>query len=170
MARENVLLGRLVSITSHYPCTTVLIWDTGVYFLLKTFKSDFVDNVKCNIPVKDVTKVNTVIGIGTTIRKFVDANIKYVFLPFVYYNLPTTNVRIFYPQNYHHLCGAHSIIKLCNVQMVLKNHNIVIPINILEANLPIIYNSYVTSAQNKRHGPLLISGMAFIGLDSLGFF
>ena len=54
--------------------------------------------------------------------------------------------------------------------MILKNHNIIIPINIQEANLPIIYNYDVTSAQKKRHGPLLISGKAFIGLYYLDFF
>ena len=52
--------------------------------------------------------------------------------------------------------------------MVLKNHKIFMPINIQEYNLPIIYNLYVSSAQNKHHGTVLISGMAFIGLDSLG--
>ena len=54
--------------------------------------------------------------------------------------------------------------------MVLNNHKIVIHINRQEDNLPIIYNSYVNSAKNKRHGPLLILGMAFIGLYSLDFF
>ena len=53
--------------------------------------------------------------------------------------------------------------------MVPKKHNILIPINIQEDNPPIIYNYYVTSAQNKRHGTLLRSGMAFIGLDYLDF-
>ena len=52
----------------------------------------------------------------------------------------------------------------------MKNHNIVIPINIQEANLPIIYNYYVTSAQKKRHWPLLRLGMAFISLDYLDLF
>ena len=33
-----------------------------------------------------------------------------------------------------------------------------------------IYNSYVTSAQKKRHEPLFRSGMVFVGLDSLEFF
>ena len=53
--------------------------------------------------------------------------------------------------------------------MVPKNHNIVIPINIQEANLTIIYNSYVTPAQKKCHWPLLVLGMAFISLDYLDF-
>ena len=100
----------------------------------------------------NVTKVNTVIGIGTTINKFGDANGKYVFLPCIYYHLPTTDVQLFSPQTYHHIHGANSIIKFFNVKMVPKNHNIVIPINIQEANLPIIYNSYVTSTQEKLHG------------------
>ena len=58
----------------------MLIWDTGSSFGFVPFKNYFIDYVKRNTPVKDVTKVNTVIGIGTTIHKFVDANRKYVFL------------------------------------------------------------------------------------------
>ena len=54
--------------------------------------------------------------------------------------------------------------------MVLKNHNIFIPINRQEYNLLIIYNYYVTSAQKKCHGQLLRSGMEFIGLDYLDLF
>ena len=76
----------------------------------------------------------------------------------------------FSPQTYHHLHGALSIIKGFNVKTVLNNHNIVIPINRQEANFTTIYNYYVTSAQNKRHWSLLLSGMAFISLDSLDFF
>ena len=48
--------------------------------------------------------------------------------------------------------------------MVLKNNNIVIPINIQESNHPIIYSYYLASAQKKLHGPLFRSGMSFIGL------
>ena len=59
----------------------MLIWDTGASFGLTPFKSDFIGYVKCNNPLKDDTKDNTVIGIGTTIHKFVDANGKDVFLP-----------------------------------------------------------------------------------------
>ena len=49
--------------------TIMLAWDTGAQFVLTPFKSDFVDYVECDIPIKDVTKVNKVIGIGTTIHK-----------------------------------------------------------------------------------------------------
>ena len=122
--------------------------------------------MKFNIPVKDVTIVNTFIGIGKTIHEFVDANGKDVFLPCISYHLPTIDVWLLSPQNYHQLNGANSIIKVFNFHMVLKNHNIVRPINRQEANLPIIYNAYVTLAQMKRHRPLLRLGMAFIGLGS----
>ena len=54
--------------------------------------------------------------------------------------------------------------------MVLKYHNIFITINKQETKLPIFYNSYVTSAQDKFHGLLLRLGIAFTSLNSLGFF
>ena len=120
--------------------------------------------------MNDVEKVNTVIGTGKSIHRFFDANRKYLFLPFISYRIPTTYVQLLSPQTYHHVHGAHSIIKGFNIQMVMKNHNIVIPINIQEANLAIIHNYYVNSAQKKRHGPLLRSCMAFISLDSLDLF
>ena len=135
MVSANILCGCLGFSTSQDPCTNVIIWDTGASFGLTPFKSDFIYYLKCDTPVKDVTKFNTVIGIGTKIHKFVDANVKDVLLPFFYYHLPTTDVQLFSPQNYHQLHGAHSIVKGFNVKMLLKNHNIVIPINIQEPNI-----------------------------------
>ena len=81
MASANILCGRLGSSTYQDPHTTVLSWDTGVSFILRPFKRDFIDYVKCNTPVKDSTKDNTIIGTGITIHKFVDANGNNVFLP-----------------------------------------------------------------------------------------
>ena len=49
------------------PKSLILIWDTGASYGLTPFRSDFIDYVECTIPVRDVTKVNTVIGIGTTL-------------------------------------------------------------------------------------------------------
>ena len=148
----------------------MLIWGTGASFVLTPFKGDFIDYVKCLINVKDVPKVNTAIGIGTTIHKFVDENGKDVLLPCIYHHLPTTDVQIFSTQTYHQIHGENSIIKGFNVQMLLKNHKIFILINIQEANPPIIYNFYVTSAQKKRHGQILRSGIAFIGFYYMYFF
>ena len=47
----------------------VLIWYTGVEFGLTLFRIDFIDYFKADITVKYITKVNQVIGIGTTIHK-----------------------------------------------------------------------------------------------------
>jgi hypothetical protein len=52
--------------------TLILIWDTGASAGLRPFWSDFIDYVKCEIDVRDVTKVNMVVGIGTLLHKFVD--------------------------------------------------------------------------------------------------
>ena len=117
MARANVLDRRFSSHAAQDPRTTILIWDTGASFGLTPFKSDFIDYVKCDIPVKDVTKVNKVIGIGTTIHKFVDTNGQSVFLPCISYHLPITDVRLFSPQTYHQLQGAQSIVRDCHVEM-----------------------------------------------------
>ena len=57
--------------------------------------------------MKEVTKVNTAIGIGTTIHKFVDTNVKYVFLPCISYYLPTTYMQLFSPKNYHQIHCEH---------------------------------------------------------------
>ena len=52
----------------------MLVWDTGASYGLTLFKSDFIDYVKCDIPVKYVNKVNRVIGIGKTLHKFIESN------------------------------------------------------------------------------------------------
>ena len=86
----------------------ILIWDTGASFGLTSFQSDFIDYVEADIAVKDVTKINHVIGIGTTLHKFKNNKGKDVFLPCVSYHLPTTDVRLFSPQTYHQMHGGKS--------------------------------------------------------------
>jgi len=68
------------------PKSLILIWDKGASYGLTPFWSDFIDYVKCEIPVRDVTKVNTVVGIGTTLHKFTDINGNPVYLPCVSYH------------------------------------------------------------------------------------
>jgi hypothetical protein len=83
------------------PKTLILIWDTGASAGLTPFWSDFIDYVECKIDVRDITKVNKVVGNGTTLHKFVDNNGNHVYLPCVSYHLPTTDVWLFSPQIYH---------------------------------------------------------------------
>ena len=142
---------------------TVLIWDTGASFGLTPFRSDFIDYVKCDIQVKDVTKVNTVIGIGTTINKFRDANGQDVFLPCVSYHLTTTDVRLFSPQTYHQLHGGKSVVDANEVTMHLEGHKVVIPIDRNGINLPVVGDSYVSSKEKKRMGLQLRSALGRAG-------
>ena len=65
------------------PCNTNVI----------IISSDFIDYVDADIAIKDVTKINRVIGIGTTLHKFKNKKGKDVFLPCVSYHPPTTYVR-----------------------------------------------------------------------------
>ena len=51
------------------PKSLLLIWDTGASYGLTPFQSDFIDYVACTITVRDVTEVNTIIGIGMTLHK-----------------------------------------------------------------------------------------------------
>ena len=60
-----------------------LIWDTGSSFGMTTFRSDFIDYVEADIPVKDVTKVNGVIAVGTTINNILYLNVHDCYLPCV---------------------------------------------------------------------------------------
>ena len=83
--------------TAKDPRTMMLVWDAGASYGLTPSRSDSIDYVKCDIPVRDVTKVNRVIGIGTTLHKFIDDNGQEIFLPCVSYHLTQTDVRLFSP-------------------------------------------------------------------------
>jgi hypothetical protein len=52
-----------------YRQSLILIWDIGASYGLTPLCSDFIDYVECDIPVRDVTKVNKFIEIGTTLHK-----------------------------------------------------------------------------------------------------
>ena len=58
-----------------------LVWDTGASQGLTPFTKDFIHYQKCDIPVKDVSKINRVIGIGTVMYKFRATNGDEIFLP-----------------------------------------------------------------------------------------
>ena len=70
-----------------YPRMMFLVWYTRTSYGLTQSRGVLNDYVKCNIPVKEVTKVNRIIGIGTTLHKFIDSNGKYLFFPCISYHL-----------------------------------------------------------------------------------
>jgi hypothetical protein len=83
--------------------STPLVWDTDTSLGLTPFRADFFDYVEVNIPAKDVTKTNYVIGIGTVIYKFQNDKEGDVFLPCIAYHLPTADICLFSPQTYHQM-------------------------------------------------------------------
>ncbi len=95
---------------SHTPGDTLLVYDLGDSVDLTLFQCDFFNHVKCSIPVQDISKVNEVIGIGTTINKFVDTKGRFVYLPQMASHLPSSEVCLFSPQVFHWSCGGKRII------------------------------------------------------------
>jgi hypothetical protein len=89
---------------------TPLIWDTGATHELTPLMKDFIHLHPCDIPVKDISKVNWVIGVGTVMRKFWATNGKDIFLPEVSFHLPTADIQLMSPQSYHQWWGGYSLV------------------------------------------------------------
>ena len=159
------------SVPTHLdPKTLILIWDTGGSAGLTPFRSDFIDYVECEIDVRDVTKVNKVIGIGTTLHKFVDASGSNIYLPCVSYHLPTTDVRLFSPQVYHQIYGGDSIVNGDKVVMRVRDDRgpieIPIPIDKGGTNLPIVWNSFVSQNIKKKISRNFRSALIATGINA----
>jgi hypothetical protein len=146
-----------------------LVWDTGASFRLTPFRADFVDYVECQISVKDISKTNMVIGIGTTLHKFM-VNGEPIWLPCLSYHLPSAQIRLFSPQTYHTLYGGHSVVQGNHVDMYVGEHRIHVPIDREGANVPVVTNSAVSSKEIKEIGPQIRSGLPHTEhkLDFLG--
>jgi hypothetical protein len=110
------------------PRSLILIWEMGASYRLTLFHSDFTNFVECDIPVWDVTKVNKVIRIGTTLHKSTDTDGKPVFLPCLSYHLPQTDVCLFFHQTYHQMHGGYSKVCAQSIQMKLRTSTISITI------------------------------------------
>ena len=147
-----------------------VVWDTGASYGLLPFRSDFIDYVQADIPVRDVTKVNKVIGIGTTLHKFTDANGHPVYLPCVSYHLPSTDVRLFSPQTYHQMHGGYSEVYGDCIRMLLKTSTIEIHIAREKHNLPVVFDSFVSTKTKRALASTMRSGLCHARLNILDFF
>ncbi len=145
----------------------MLAWDTGASFGLTPFRRDFIDYVEVELPVKDVTKVNKVIGVGTAIFKFKNASGHDIFLPCIAYHLPTADIRLFSPQTYHQTHGGRSEIDADQVIMKLRQETIIIPIERGGCNLPIIYDAAVTEQKQRAIGIQYKTKLAMSGLREM---
>ncbi len=148
----------------------MLIWDTGTSFGLTHFWSDFIDYVACTIPVRDITKINTVIGIGMTLHKFTDTKGFPVYLPCVSCHLPQTDVRIFSPHTYHQMHGGYSEVYSNCIKMLLKTSEIQIQIAWEKHNLPVVFDSYVSPKVKKMLASSMRSGLCHTRLSAFNFF
>jgi hypothetical protein len=152
------------------PKTLILIWDTGGSAGLTPFRSNFIDYVECEIDVRDVTKVNKVIGIETTLHKFVYAKGRDIYLPCVSYHPPSTDVRLFSPQVYHQIYGGHSIVNGDEVVMRVRDDHgpleIPIPIDRGGNNLPIVWNSFVSQKVKKKLAHKFMSALSATGINA----
>jgi hypothetical protein len=148
----------------------ILIWDTGASYGLTPFCSDFISYVECDIPVWDVTKVNKVIGIGTTLHKFTDTDGKLVFLPGVSYHLPQMDVRLFSPQTYQQMHGGDFEVHGQSIQMMVCTSTISIMIEQGLTNLPVVHDSFVLERAKRGLGPLMWLGLCQTRMPVLDFF
>ena len=108
-------------------------------FCLTPFCQDFIDYTECSIPVNDIARTNTVIGIGTTLHKFkVDG--EDIFMPCLSYHLPLADVRLFSPQTFHTLYGGHSTVFGDKVEMFIESLFIGVGINREASNVPMVFD------------------------------
>ena len=84
---------------------TMLTLDTGVSFGLTYFRIDLIDHVKDSIPIKEITKVDWVVVIGTTIHKFVGVNGTNFYFTFVSSHIMSTDIILFPLHNYYQIHG-----------------------------------------------------------------
>ncbi len=131
----------------------------------------FIDYVKCEIPGRDVNKVNTVVGIGMTLHKFTDIKGNSVYLPCVSYHLPKTDVcLVFSPQMYHQMHGGYSEVHSNCARMLLKTSTTEIQIVREEHNLPVVVDSFVSGKAKKALASNIRSGLCHTRLNALDFF
>ena len=129
-----------------------LVWDTGASFGLTPFCQDFIDYTECSIPVNDIARTNTVIGIGTTLHKFkVDG--EDIFMACLSYHLPSADVRLFSPQTHHTLYGGHSTVFGDKVEMFIESLHVGVGINRETSNVPMVFDCWVSPEEMREHGP-----------------
>jgi hypothetical protein len=144
-----------------------LVWDTGASFGLTPFRDDFIDYQPCSLPVKDISKMNYVIGVGTVMYKFQAENGDVLYVPGIAYHLPSAEIRLLSPQSYHQRYGGKSevladraIMHLPKQGKFAPQHDVTFPVEQNGSNLPILGGVICTDEERERIGPHLCSGIA----------
>ena len=126
------------------PRHTPLIWNTRASYGMTPFKIHLIDYVEDDIPVKDITKVNQVIVIGTTINNFIDTNGVAFYFPYVLYHLQHTDVFILCTQNYLQIHGGNSLVYGFKFEFFSRPHHYDY-IDNQNGYLSVVHNSQLTS-------------------------
>jgi hypothetical protein len=117
------------------------IFNTGASIGLSPYRADFIDHLPLeDATIKDISKVNKVLGIGTDMWKLKSRKGDEVFIPCVAYHMPECNIRLMSPQCYFQTHGSHADITKHLVTMYLPGidkHVVDIPID-KTCNLPAI--------------------------------
>ena len=66
--------------------------------------------------------------------------------------------------------GGHSYVSGDSVEMTFKGNHIVIPISREQSNLPIVFNSFVSTQEKKKSGQHIRSEMAYSNPSKLDLF
>ena len=79
--------------------------------------------MECDNPVNDSTKVNKVICIGTTIHKFKNIKVDYVYLLCIPYHPQTANVCLLSTKTYYQIHGGKIGVYVEIYKINLRKHN-----------------------------------------------
>ena len=89
-----------------------------------------------------------VVGIGTTLHKF-ECEGKPMYLPCLFYHLPSAETHVFSLQTYHTLYDGHSTVFGDRVVMIIDHLSINIPINGEAGKVPMIHNTSCSATEVK---------------------
>lgn len=135
------------------PVTIPLVYDTGASHGLTPFRQDFMDFRECRIPIKDISKMNYVTGIGTVLMKLPATNGDTVVVPGISYLLPSAEIRLFSPQTYHQRYGGSSTVTAKEALLHLPQqtdipirHDVSFPITPETSNVPILPDVFFADA------------------------
>ena len=123
------------------------------------------DCLESDIDVKDMSKINKVIGFGTTLHKFTATNCDLLYVPDLFHHLPSADIHLFTPQAYQvygdssELDGNKVVMHLKQKPDISMRHGTNIPIHHRQSNLPIINNTACTKKELNTIGPHFKSAM-----------
>ena len=69
-----------------------VVMDTGDYSVLTPYQRDFITNLEVNIPLRNVSEVNRVIGVGIIIFRFHDQRGHAKLIHYKAYHLPEADI------------------------------------------------------------------------------